>query len=98
MASFVDAAGIDFADKVKTFNKVDGLESQVTVPSLILSEISVAVVHHNLVGVTNDGGSVAFQHGILLVEVSADTSADVISKDMSQPVVVSLISRAVNHP
>ena len=98
MAALVDAAGVDFADEVELFDEVDGLEGEVAVPGFVLGEVAVAVVHHYLVGVADDGGAVAFEHGVLLMEVGADGTADVATKEAVETFVITFPLGAIDKP
>ena len=98
VAALVDAAGVDLADETQVVDEVHGLEGEVEVPGFILGEVAVAVVHDDFVGVSDDGGAVAFQHGVLLVEIGADAASYVAAKDVPQTVVVGLLSGPVDHP
>ena len=80
MTAFIDAASVDFADEAEVVDEVDGLQREVAVPRLVFSKIAVTVMHHYLVWMADDGGAVLLKHGILVVEVGADTPLDVATK------------------
>ena len=98
MATFVDATGVDLADETEVVDEMDGLKGKVAVPRLVFVEVSVAVVHHNLVGMPDDGGSVALQHGVLLVEIGADGTTDVATEEAEETFVITFPLGTIDEP